>query len=73
MKFGFLLGDVVKEASNESWRIVKKDLGYLNPRIKNIIVPGNYDVGIRKHNTKREIFLQQFGKTSANRNLKHQN
>ena len=26
MKFGFLLGDVVNEASNEAWRLVKKDL-----------------------------------------------
>ena len=24
IKFGFLLGDIVKEASNEAWRLVKK-------------------------------------------------
>ena len=63
MKFGFLLGDLVREASNEAWRLVKKDLGSLNPRIRNIVVPGNHDVGIGASNSKRDIFLQQFGKT----------
>ena len=63
MKFGFLLGDVVQEPSNEAWRLVKKDLGSLNPGIKNIVVPGNHDVGIGASNSKRDIFLQQFGKT----------
>ena len=63
MKFGFLLGDVVNEASNEAWRLVKKDLDALDSRIRNIVVPGNHDVGIGEHNTKRDIFLQQFGKT----------
>ena len=63
MKFGFLLGDVVQEASNEAWGLVKNALGSLNSRIKNIVVPGNHDVGIGEHNTKRDIFLQQFGKT----------
>jgi tetratricopeptide (TPR) repeat protein len=63
MKFGFLLGDVVNEASNEAWRLVKKDLDALDSRIRNIVVPGNHDVGIGEHNTKRDIFLQQFRKT----------
>ena len=63
MKFGFLLGDVVNEASNEAWRLVKKDLDALDSRIRNIVVPGNHDVGIGEHSTKRDIFLQQFGKT----------
>ena len=38
MKFGFLLGDVVREASNDAWRLVKKDLDSLDSRIKNIVV-----------------------------------
>jgi len=63
MKFGFLLGDVVNEASNEAWRLVKKDLDALDSRIRNIVVPGNHDVGIGEHSTKRDIFLQQFGMT----------
>ena len=71
MKFGFLLGDVVKEASNEAWRLVKKDLDSLDPRIKNIIVPGNHDVGHGEHNAKRDIFLQQFGKTFSS--FEHEN
>ena len=63
MKFGFLLGDLVREASNEAWRLVKKNLGSLNSRIRNIVVPGNHDVGIGAASAKRDIFLQQFGKT----------
>ena len=63
IKFGFLLGDLVKKASNEAWELVKKDLDFLDPRIENIIVPGNHDVGKGAHNALREIFLQQFGKT----------
>jgi hypothetical protein len=63
IKFGFLLGDLVKKASNEAWELVKKDLDSLDPRIENIIVPGNHDVGKGAHDAKREIFLQQFGKT----------
>ena len=63
IKFGFLLGDVVREASNDAWRLVKKDLDSLDSRIKNIVVPGNHDVGEGAHDAKREIFLQQFGKT----------
>ena len=63
IKFGFLLGDLVEKASNEAWRLVKKDLDSLDSRIENIIVPGNHDVGEGTHNAKREIFLQQFGKT----------
>ena len=63
IKFGFLLGDVVREASNDAWQLVKKDLNSLDPRIKNIVVPGNHDVGTGTNNTKRDIFLQQFGKT----------
>ena len=63
IKFGFLLGDVVREASNDAWRLVKKDLDSLDSRIKNIVVPGNHDVGTGTNNTKRDIFLQQFGKT----------
>ena len=63
IKFGFLLGDLVKKASNEAWELVKKDLNSLDPRIENIIVPGNHDVGKGAHGALREIFLQQFGKT----------
>ena len=63
MKFGFLLGDVVRKASNDAWRLVKKDLDSLDSRIKNIVVPGNHDVGKGASNLKRDIFLQQFGKT----------
>jgi len=63
IKFGFLLGDLVKNASNEAWELVKKDLDSLDPRIKNIVVPGNHDVGNGVHDAKREIFLKQFGKT----------
>ena len=63
IKFGFLLGDLVKKASNEAWELVKKDLNSLDPRIENIIVPGNHDVGKGAHDALREIFLQQFGKT----------
>jgi len=63
IKFGFLLGDLVKKASNEAWELVKKDLDFLDPRIENIIVPGNHDVGKGVHDALREIFLQQFGKT----------
>ena len=63
IKFGFLLGDLVKKASNEAWELVKKDLDSLDPRIENIIVPGNHDVGKGVHDAKREIFIQQFGKT----------
>ncbi len=63
IKFGFLLGDLVKNASNEAWELVKKDLGSLDPRIENIVVPGNHDIGNGAHDAKREIFLQQFGKT----------
>ena len=63
IKFGFLLGDLVKNASNEAWKLVKKDLDSLDPRIENIVVPGNHDVGKGMHDAKREIFLKQFGKT----------
>jgi hypothetical protein len=63
MKFGFLLGDVVRKASNDAWRLVKKDLDSLDSRIKHIVVPGNHDVGKGVNNFKRDIFLQQFGKT----------
>ena len=63
IKFGFLLGDLVKKSSTEAWELVKKDLDSLDPRIENIIVPGNHDVGIGVHDAKRAIFLQQFGKT----------
>ena len=63
MKFGFLLGDVVEEASEKAWQLVKKDLNILDSRIKNFVVPGNHDVGMGTNNYKRDIFLQQFGKT----------
>jgi hypothetical protein len=63
IKFGFLLGDLVNKASNEAWELVKKDLDSLDPRIENIIVPGNHDVGKGAHDALRKIFLQQFGKT----------
>jgi len=63
MKFVFLLGDVVEEASNEAWLLVNKDLDALDSRRRNIVVRGNHDVGIGACNTKRDIFLQQFGKT----------
>ena len=71
MKFGFLLGDIVKEASNEAWRLVKKDLDSLDSRIKNFIIPGNHDVGFGERNAKRDIFLQQFGKTFSS--FEHEN
>ena len=58
-----MLGDLVKKSSTEAWELVKKDLDSLDPRIENIIVPGNHDVGKGAHDAKREIFLQQFGKT----------
>ena len=62
MKFGFLLGDVVEEASNEAWQLVKKDLNLLDSRIKNFVVPGNHDVGIGTNNYKRDIFYNNLVK-----------
>ena len=60
---GFLLGDVVRESSNKSFEFVKRDLQLIDSKIRKYIVPGNHDVGIGRNNAKRDIFIQNFGKT----------
>ena len=66
MIYGFLLGDIVRESTHKSFKLVKSDLQLINPKISNYIVPGNHDVGIGKNNDKRVIFIQNFGKTYNN-------
>ncbi len=63
MTFGFLLGDIVRESSNRSFEFAKRDLQLISSKIVKHIVPGNHDVGMGKNNSKRDIFIQNFGKT----------
>jgi hypothetical protein len=63
MTFGFILGDTVVNASNKEFKMLKRDLQLLSSDMNNYIVPGNHDVGMGHDNAKRDIFIQNFGKT----------
>ncbi|MBT4732399.1 metallophosphoesterase [Candidatus Woesearchaeota archaeon] len=63
IKFGFFLGDVVAQASNKNFKLFKDDLLLFRDDIDKYVIPGNHDVGIGHDNSKRDIFIQNFGKT----------
>jgi len=63
MPLGFLLGDVVKEASNHEFNILKNDIRSIGNKTHIYISPGNHDVGTGPYNAKRDIYVQNFGET----------
>ena len=63
MPLGFLLGDVVIEASNHEFNILKNDIKSIGNKTNIHISPGNHDVGTGPYDAKRDIYIQNFGET----------
>jgi 3',5'-cyclic AMP phosphodiesterase CpdA len=63
MPLGFLLGDVVVEASSHEFNILKNDIKSIGNKTNIHISPGNHDVGTGPYNAKRDIYIQNFGET----------
>lgn len=61
INFGFLTGDIVKEASFKSWEIVNHELNNLSFEV--YMAPGNHDVGDGENNAKRDIYKIIHGET----------